>query len=170
MKKVAIIICTLVLPVWIFAQNRSINNFYEKYEGQEGVTSLNISGSLLHMLFQGDKDEETRREVNKLTGLRLIAAEKKNHQIQRSDIQTLRNSLEKDRYEELMQIRDGATLVNFVVQEERGKITELVMLVDDPKDFLIISFSGEIDPKKLEKTFEDVEIDGGHYFQKLDNY
>lgn len=170
MKKVAIIICILVLPVWIFAQNRSINNFYEKYEGQEGVTSLNISGSLLHLLFQGDKNDEARREVNKLTGLRLIAAEKKNQQIRNSDIRTLRNSLEQDKYEELMQIRDGATLVNFVVQEERGKITELVMLVDDPKDFLIISFSGEIDPRKLEETFEDVEIDGAHYFQKLNNY
>lgn len=161
------ILTLLALPVWIFAQNQSISRFYEKYEGREGITTLNISGSLLSLLFQGEKDADRREQINSITGLRMIATNKKEQQIGQADIRKLRTAIQQDRYEDLMQIRDGDTFVNFVAQESHGKITELIMLVDDPEEFLIISFTGALDPKKLGKTFREVDIDGGNYLDRL---
>ena len=170
MKKVLIVLSLLALPVWLFAQNRSIAKFYEKYESREGITTLNISGSLLQFLFKGERDADARKEINCITGLRMIAAGKDRNPISPADIRKLRSEIKTDRYEDLMEIRDGETFVNFVVQESRGKITELVMLIDDPKEFVIISFSGEIDPKKLEKTFRDVDIQGGKYLDRIEDH
>ena len=171
MKRITLIgILSLVLLIAgtsLYAQN-GVERFYQKYEKNGELLTVNLSGSLLGMILSSD-DEKGKEQIKNLASLRIISTEDHKSRISRADINRLKSDIRKEQFEDLMVVRDGSTRVNFMAKEKGDYITDLVMLVDEDDNFTMVSFQGKINLSQLGKACEDLEINGEKYFEKLDD-
>jgi hypothetical protein len=66
-----------------------------------------------------------------------------------------------------MIVRDGDTDVDFLIKEKNGKISDLLLVVDEPDEFVIVSISGEIDLKTISKVTKNMDIKCSEHLDKL---
>ena len=172
MKRIVIFSVAMFSLLFSFAQNQDIAGFYEKYEGKEGFTTIDLNGSLFTSLFGGKKHHTDDKKHHKVFRFRLISTDFAEASINPRDIRQLKSDLQRGPYEELMTIRDAGTYVDFLVREKGPIIQELLMVVDEKEGFTLISFEGEIHRDKLNKFCEDIEMDieGWEYMAHLDEH
>ena len=165
MKNILIAIAMLAIPMSGFCQNESIEQFYNKYIENENVTDINLKGWVLS-LASLIADEKTGEEVlEKITQLRIMVADEKNI-VSKSDLKKLMKDVRKNSFEDLMTVRDGNDRINFMVREkEDGTITNVLVIVNGDKEFILLSLEGALDFEDLKKLQFDVE--GGDVFTKL---
>jgi hypothetical protein len=77
--------------------------------------------------------------------------------------------LPRDRYEELMVVKDSESDVIFLAREEDGIIVELLLIVGgEGEDNALIAITGEIDLNTIARLSETMDIDGMEELEKLE--
>lgn len=165
MKNFIVTFVCLLFSVGLFSQSQSIRYFHEQYDEYDDMTSFNLSGSLAGMMFSEDSGEE---EVSKIFGFRMLCTDKNRNLIRRKDINELQHGILREGFEEWMVVREDGKEIKFMAKEEGDKITELLLMIDEPEEFALLSFHGEINPCKLAKACKDIEINGRNYMQHLE--
>ena len=111
-----------------------------------------------------DKDAREIKEVlQDLKGLRILTTEKNTLQYYKEAISKF-NTKE---YELLMTVRDKDENIRFWTKEKGGIISELLMLVGGVKEFVMISFIGNIDLEKISKLANKMDVDGMEHLKEL---
>ncbi|MFC4872342.1 DUF4252 domain-containing protein [Negadavirga shengliensis] len=141
----------------IQAQDDAIEKFYSKYMEDDRFSRVYISPKMMQMAGgflksateDSDQDAQKLGElVSKIRGIRILNGEKvRGNQMFEEAIQTLN----KNRYEELMDIKDKSQSLKFMVREENGKIRELLMVSGTENDFTLLSMTGTF-------TYEDLHL------------
>jgi hypothetical protein len=167
MKKLVLIICIVGLSANAMAQNRSIDRVFDKYAGKEGFTTVYISKYMFSMFAKlegiDDDDLQEAQEVfGKLTGIKILAVEDC-HELGEgvNFYDEIMKDLPRDRYEELMVVKESDSDVVFLAREEGGVIVELLLVVGgEGDDNVLIAITGEIDLNTISKISETMDIDG----------
>jgi hypothetical protein len=73
----------------------------------------------------------------------------------------------KPEYEELMSILEEGEQVWMYVREKNKEIVELVILVGGKEEFMLMSFCGVIDLKKISRLAKAVNVEGMEYLGKV---
>jgi len=140
----------------------AISKFYSKYQNDESFTQVTISSKMFSLFTNMDADTKEDKEVleaiSKLKGLRILAKE---------DARNARDLYKeaftiipvKD-YEELMTVRDKDKDMKFLIKENGGKISELLMIMGGTKQFMILSLYGEIDLKQVSHLGKKMNVSG----------
>ena len=83
--------------------------------------------------------------------------------------QEVRTMLQKRKpeYEELMSILEEGEQVWMYVREKNKEIVELVILVGGKEEFMLMSFCGLIDLKKISRLAKAVNVEGMEYLGKV---
>lgn len=152
------------MPLFSTAQNPNVKAFYDKYMGHENVTNVSLQGWVLQMAANFTDDEDGEQLLQKITKLRVMVMEEKNL-VSKSDYQSLVKSIKKDRFEKLMQIRDGAEKIDFFIQEDGDEISNLLMLINGEEEFILVSVEGNLKFSDLKDLNFDIE--GGDLFKKI---
>ena len=145
----------------VYGQKDLVNSFFEKYSESEHVTSIFISPRFFNMFKQVDLDlEEKEAEaignlVEDLTSLRILIAEEN----AKSMYQEFSSDFQKADYELLMRVNNkGEDEVDFLIKESEGIVKELIMLIGGQStDFVLLSFTGNIDLDKISQLSESFE-------------
>ncbi len=139
-------------------QPSSLTSFYNKFEGNEGVTRLTISTGLLNM-FIDESDDEVQETLKSVTKLSLFVHDKGN------TIKGLKNELHrclpKNSYNDLMILKDGSETITFKIKESKNVVNELVLIVESGKsdEIIVISIEGKIPMDKVKKFGKNIKID-----------
>jgi hypothetical protein len=149
MKKLSLIFSLLILAIPFYAQNKSIDELFDKYSGQEGFTSVNINGGLLTLASWMEDDKDTKDLIKDLNHVRILAMEDNSVKNVNFYKELIASIPVKD-YVELMTVKEKDQDVKFLVKQSDGYINELLMIVGG-KDNALISIIGKIDPKNLSK-------------------
>ena len=149
MKKITMFLSLLLLALPFYAQNKSIDDLFDKYSGQEGFTSVNINGGLLTLASWMEDDKESKEMLKDLNHVRILAMEDNSIKNVNFYKEIIASIPVKD-YVELMTVKEKDQDVKFLVKQANGYITELLMIVGG-KDNALISIIGKIDPKNLSK-------------------
>ncbi|MDP2724311.1 MAG: DUF4252 domain-containing protein [Bacteroidales bacterium] len=176
MKKIILstaIMLIALMPAMLQAQT-PIDKLYEKYAGQEGFTSINISPGMFQMLSDLDTDDSTegvkeaQNVMDQLKSLKMLVYEPKEGQ--KFDFMTeVKKSVKLGEYLELMSIREENTDIRFLVKKTKdGHISELLMLVDDDNEGMILSMTGNIDMNTISKIGKSMDVKGLENLEKLD--
>ncbi|MBX2846176.1 MAG: DUF4252 domain-containing protein [Saprospiraceae bacterium] len=144
------------------AQNNSAHKLFDKYEDQDGFTSVIISEyafQLLANVMEGEEEafEEAARMI---TGVRILVAEDaaKGPSFL-ADLEKTFN-FKTGGYQPLMTVKSDGDQVLFYLREQGKKITEFVLLVQEPTSPVMILIEGnDIDLKKLKNIAGNTEID-----------
>ncbi len=175
----------LALAFSVSAQDDAISKYFSKYAEDERFTVVYISPKMFNMISKistDDPDFESAKEVIKdLKGLRILVADGESEDENGQKIaaknpvngmamyKEAMNTLDMNSYEELLTVRDGQENVRFVVKEDAGTISELLLLVGSPDEFVMLSFAGKINLDKISKLGKSLNVEGAEHLGKIKN-
>jgi len=154
-KYLLLIVCLLSNSI-IYSQNYSFKNLFDKYENEDDVTIVSISKAMFKMIpgniSTGNVD--IKNIVPKIESM-LIITSKKSH-IKEKMASEFNSLIYKNKdYEELMRIKDGKTIVTFNSKKQGDTIRELIMLINDEKDFVAIQILGNFTLDDIQQITKD---------------
>lgn len=139
-----------------------VADFLKKFEKETEFSIVNISPKMFELISAMAEDEDNEEEVSilkKLTGLKVISAEKNAEKYYKEASRMLVSS----DHEELMSVVDGTDNVQmFIKEKKKGVISSLIITIQEPTEFTMIGITGEIDLKQLStisKTFNIEKLD-----------
>lgn len=161
----------MVLMVTLTAVNGQdvISKFFNKYQDDESFTNVNISSKMFGLFTQIDaetpEDKEVLEAISKLKGLKILAKEnaRNSHELYKEALGLIPKN-----FEELMSVRDKDKDMKFMIDENNGKISEMLMVVGGDDEFMIMSLFGEIDLKQISRIGSKMNIKGLENLQKMD--
>ena len=162
--KQLLIVFLLSLPLAIFAQNQSIAKFYAKYKDYKNVTNINLEGWGLKLATNFSKDKDTKEGLRQVTKLNVMIMENGNI-VARTDVKQLLKNVRQDKFEELMSFREGKSTISILIKEKKEAITNLLVVVNGEKDFILLNIEGWLNFSDLSKL--NIDIEGGKYLKKI---
>ncbi len=162
-----LLFCFLLLPMFGIAQN-GIQKFFEDYTGDENFTEVIITPKMFQMIARIDLKDPDAQEIKN------ILADLKSLHILTTETNPLfyykeaLNRFKSTDYEVLMTVRDKDENVRFLTKEDsNGVIKELLLLVGGKKDFVLISFVGNIDLAKISRLANKLDVKGMEHLKDL---
>ena len=137
-----------------------VSDFLAKTKENKVFTQVNISSRISEIT-----DAETESIIRNLTGMKMLTTEQETDRY----FQEVRTMLQKRKpeYEELMSILEEGEQVWMYVREKNKEIVELVILVGGKEEFMLMSFCGVIDLKKISRLAKAVNVEGMEYLGKV---
>ena len=141
-----------------------VSDFLAKPKENKVFTQVNISSRMFQMISE-ITDAETESIIRNLTGMKMLTTEQETDRY----FQEVRTMLQKRKpeYEELMSILEEGEQVWMYVREKNKEIVELVILVGGKEEFMLMSFCGVIDLKKISRLAKAVNVEGMEYLGKV---
>ncbi len=163
MKNIIIVAIMAIAPLMSFAQNKSIENFYNKYKAKENVTDINLQGWVLELAatFAG---EESGEILEKITKLRVLVVGEGNV-IPNNEYNQLVREVRKDSFEELIQFKDGNDKVDIMLREKGDKITNVLLIARGADGFIMLSLEGNMDWNDLKSL--EIDVEGAEHLNKI---
>lgn len=180
MKKYLIILFATCISSMSFAQIDAIENYFGKYQDDERFTTVYVSPKMFQMISKvadgAGEDGGIQGKINEadlaviadvikdLKGLRILTTDQNPLDFYKEATKMIPT----DDYEMLMSVRDKGENIRFFVKDDSaGVINELLLLVGGEEDFVLMSFLGDIDLKKIGKLAKSLDIDGAEHLEKL---
>jgi len=141
----------LVFPLLFFysltmaGQSKSIDQFRKEYKEDNNVF---IYSSTLQML-NTENNPEFADLIKDIEEIRVLNYTRANQKFTADRITTLKTSLKKEEYTELMIINEKDNKINLYGREKRGKTVGFVALVENPETFVVIDVDGNLDIHKF---------------------
>lgn len=165
-----LLVCSLSLGAT--AQNDAINKYFDQYLEDENFGMVYISPKMFALISKLDIDDLADEDativvevLKELNGLRFLSTEKNAYQHYKDALSVIPTP----EYELLLTFRDDGENVRFWMKEEGEKISELLLMIGSQKEFMLISFVGNIDLLKISRLAKVLDIDGAEYLDKLDD-
>ena len=161
------LLCTALTPLSMWAQTDAITRYFDQYMDDENFTVVYITPKMFQMISKLDLKDPDAKEIKEvlqdLKGLRILQTEKNSMQYYKEVI----GKFKPTEYELLMTVRDKDENVRFWTKESGGVISELLMLVGGTKEFVMISFIGNISLDKISKLANKMNVDGMEHLKDL---
>lgn len=161
MKRLLIIVTILVVGSASFAQSNPIDDFFEKYSGREGITTVFISSRMFSLIAQADlDDEELQKTMNNLKSIRILTVEDSLMNKNLNFYKELTKTLDLSDYEELMVVKDGGQDLKFLIREKGRRIEELLMIGGgDGGGNILLSIKGDLDLENIANISKNIGIE-----------
>jgi hypothetical protein len=172
MKKLTILFVMMVLTSTAFAQEDAISRFFDKYEEDENFTHVTITSRMFGLFANLDVEDEADKElmdaVSKVKGLKIIGKDDIENSAADALYKEAFELIPEKEYDELMTVRDKDTDMKFLIKEENGVITELIMVMHGENEFFLLSLIGDIDLKQISRLSKSMDIDGFEHLKNID--
>ena len=169
----------LTVPFLMNAQS-PVDKVFDKYAGQDGFTTVNISKEMFQMLMQMGKGDgkdtsitEMKNMMEQLTGLKVLTFNFDSTKMVRavSIYNEFAAVFPSGTYKELMTINEGRQNIRFMTKQDAGgKINEMVMLMKDKTEVAVLSLTGNIDLSTVSKLSKGMNIHGMEGLRKLGHH
>ncbi len=168
MRRIFIIFLIVSLPVLAIAQNTPVDELFDKYSGQEGITSVYITSYMFSLFTDLETDDPDFDELIKnLKGIKILTTDD-SYPGKVDFYKEIIDKLPMSEYNELMVIREKDQTVKFLLNEEDGKIIELLIIAGGTDENAIISIQGNIDLKNISKLSKSMNISGLEHLEEID--
>ncbi len=153
------------------AQQDPVERLFEKYAGKEGYTSVYISSKMFRMFSDADiYDPEFTDLMKSLKSIRILTQDDVNDPDEKEAFYNeMFRSLPHHTYEELMTVTEPGQKVTFLVREQQGRISELIMIVGGKNsENVLIDIRGDIDMKKIAGLSKIMDLRGMDKLDRLE--
>lgn len=151
-KKIILIITLLFVSLGLPAQTKSFRDFYDKYSGRDGYTTIQMSGEMFKAIGSNVKINTDAMDVssmiNQIKNMMIIITDRCDEQFAK-DVQKMVRS---GNYVAMTTVKDGSQTSQFFTVKKDGKTTEFLMTVLGEGDNVIMSIVGEnLDVSQISK-------------------
>lgn len=162
MKMRFFIVLLMAIPMILPAQSSSIQSFFDSHKDNDDYTLIEITGNLFKLTRGKNKPEGKIR----IDGFQLLSAPKGGEGISPIDVKGFTSRIMNQSFEDLIRVRDSDTRFNFMVKENNGIISELVMIADEDDSITVMSLFGRIPTEELQNLHNEVDIDGLEHLKR----
>lgn len=170
-KTYLLILFCLGLNTASFAQDDAIQTFFGKYMEDDRFSRVYISPKMMQMAggflkSNADGDEEAQELgllISKVKGIRILSSDEVDGMALYKEAMS---TLNRNRYEELMDVQDKGTSLKFMVREEGGLVRELMMVTGEAKSFTLLSMLGAFTYEDLNMLADKTNIPGMDQYGK----
>ena len=142
-KNILFIFC-LLCSFTVFAQNKNMTKFFDKYENEDDVTIVNISKAMFSMMPAVNiktEGADISPILSKIESMRIITSGNKNLK-EKMAAESKALVTKDNNYEELMRVKNNKNNVIFNAIKNGNLIKELLMLVNSDDNFVAIQILG----------------------------
>jgi hypothetical protein len=166
----SLVAALLVVSMTGQAQNDAIQRYFEKYMSDERFDMVYISPKMFNMVskieLESDQiDPEVMDIIKELKGLRILSYDGAEAP---TFYKEAKDKINLNEYEELIVARDGDEQIHIRVKESGDIVSELILLVGGTTEFALISFTGNVDIKKVGKLGKVLDIDHIQELERID--
>ncbi len=149
MKKIALFIPVLLMPLMLTAQETPIDKLFKKYYGKDGFTTVLVTEDMFEVIANMEKEKgDFEGTLGKVQRVRVIAQDDEAG-VEGVNFMDELNGVEFDDYKELVVVREADQEVMVLAKEEDGKIRELLVIVGG-EDNVLVSVEGKFTMDDLE--------------------
>ncbi|MGV8134287.1 MAG: DUF4252 domain-containing protein [Mangrovibacterium sp.] len=151
----------LLISVSAAAQKSPVDKLFEKYANKEGMTTVNISGTLLGFASKIQEDSPESEFLAGLKGVRILSVEDGQLNKTLNFYEELEHDgfFKSNDYEVLMEVTEKNEIVRFFGRNAgEGKFSELLLVIGGEENTLI-SIRGTIAPENIAKITSALDID-----------
>lgn len=164
MRLILFCLLCLLIPDWGMSQSPAIRHFYDQFRSHEDATRISMGGGLLRLAATFSGEKEARKILRKVSHMRLLVIENRDPVSPEAYTQLIKG-IQADRFEQLMQIREGGQHIDFYLREDGDTITDVLMLLREEGEFLMLNLEGKLKFSDLNDLHLDV--DGAEQLVKL---
>jgi Domain of unknown function (DUF4252)/Secretion system C-terminal sorting domain len=157
MKKICFaLLLAMGLLTSLTAQNVTpLSDFIERHRYDRDMTYVFLSKEMFEVVSKAEVTDQDWKKVQNVVkdfgSLIILAADSTT---QGSALFAEANRLIPSELEELLTVRDDDTNVRFLIKEEGDVITDLVLLVGSPDEFVLVHFNGRFELKNFMQLTE----------------
>lgn len=159
MKTIVLSICLLFSALAVQSQDHGL---YWKYKDYDGI-SLTVPSVAIDIGSWFLEEKSDRMLMRKINKVRVMAFEDNNPVTER-DIKRFDRKARRRHLEDLIYFREGKTHVRILAKDRRNAIRKVVVLVQSPEEFVLVSVKGRFRwddiNKVLDKYGKDQKKDG----------
>jgi len=169
MKTKILFIWLIALPWTVFSQS-AVDKVFDKYAGKEGFTTVYITQYMFDMFKNvNTSDKDFDDLVKNLKRIRILSVDNKQGVSAGVNFHTeIMKELPIQQYKELMVVKEKDQELKFLIKENQGKISELLLIIGGKKENALICIQGNIDMKSLAKLSKNLNISGMKPLEKMD--
>ncbi len=162
MKNLIVITVMAIMPLLLLAQN-SVEIFCQKYKSNENATHLSLSGLSIDLTASLTDDEDTKKVLNKIDKIQVLFSHE-NNPVDASDFKSLLKDIEKENFEDWMQIREEDTQIRLFVKGNEKEIHQVIVTVFGNDEFILLELNGILSWSDLQNL--DLDIEGAEHLKK----
>jgi hypothetical protein len=160
MKKLITLTLLLALTPLLFGQSNPIDDFFNKYSGKDGFTTVFISSRMFQLIAGADLDEEELSTLmSRLKSIRILTVEDSLMNQKLNFHKELGAKLDFSVYEELMVVKSDGKDLKFLIRGKGNKVDELLMIGGGVGTNILISIKGDLNMKDLSDISKTIGID-----------
>ena len=173
MKNILTIILIIGIFNPIFSQSRAILEFHEKFKDNSKYFSLKIEGGILTSLSNISTDDADTKDlmdvISKIDAIDIHSINRLETKFDNNDLKDFLRKIRKENYEDLLIVNSDDSKTNFMIKESRGKVSDLLLLVNEDEEFIVINISGTIDLHNISKLSKNINFKGSEHLEELEN-
>ena len=167
MKRIIFGGALIIFTLSVFGQKSAVDKVFDKYNGQEGYTTVYISSFMINLISQLEVDDPEYNEFKNATaGINSIKILTQDGGDSEAFGAELLEMLPRSEYQEMMVVKDQEEEVLFLAREEGGKIIEFLLIVSGGGDDVLIAITGDIDLESISSIASGLDMPG---FENLED-
>ena len=163
-----LLVCFTLLAPAAQAQTTSLNHFIENHKHDSGFTFAYLSRDLFEVASKSEVKEKDWKKLQQIVknigSLRILAADEiKTGLVLYKEVLA---EIPTTEFDELLTVRDEQTNVRIWAKSDDTNITDLILLVGSPEEFVLICFAGNLELgnlTELAKLFDAAEAKGPRF-------
>jgi hypothetical protein len=160
MKRIVLLVMAVAFPAFLVAQNSAVDKLFNKYSGQEGVTTVSISPELFQMVnaMGIEEIEDADIQFDKIASVKVLTIEDEDQWADVNFYTESSKDLDVDNFEEVMTVNDGGEMVRIWMKVEKNEMSEFLLIVGGD-DNVLVYITGNFNMDDLEELAESVDSD-----------
>ncbi len=157
MKKITTTAFLIILATGFgFSQSKTVKEFHDKYRDDRDAKVVRLNGSLFKLIAQiasYDEDDEDAQAVSRIgegiESMDIVAVPLFDSGLTPAEFDRMKNELKDEKYEELMEMRDGREKVSVLTQGNKNQVKNMVILVREDESIVVMNVNGTLDMKDV---------------------
>jgi len=138
MKKLSLIALTVIIPVVSMAQNAAIQKLFDKYQGNDGFTTVLVTQDAFKVISSMETEEgEIDSPLKKIKNVRVLAQEDEVDMKGLNFYDELKEDMDFNQYVELIVVKEKDQDVWVLAREDNGRLEELLVIVGGEENVLV---------------------------------
>ncbi len=160
MKRIVLLVIAVAFPAFLVAQNSAVDKLFNKYSGQEGVTTVSISPELFKMVNAMGIEEVEDAEIpfDKIASVKVLTIEDEEQWEDVNFYTEISEDLDVSNFEEVMTVNDGGEMVRIWMKVEKNEMSEFLLIVGGD-DNVLVYITGNFNMNDMEELAESVDGD-----------
>jgi hypothetical protein len=172
--KRTVILFTLLVPLFLFAQDTPLSALFDKYVEVPGFSTTEIKTSEVSFEWEQEEGTEQIREVlDGIESIRIINMDEESQDMKISPdkfYSRIKKAIGQEDYVEVITVSDGDEDVNLYFLRDGEMLREAALVVHEKNDVSLITITGNMDPSMLmrKETIKGLNSLKNFYVEKKD--